>query len=106
VADVLDDLFLIVLDESGSNLREAVQEMVKQHTEQWWHQMPNVWIVQGDSAKEWRDRILPLKTAAGSNALALVVKLPNTGRSWAATGQTSAREFAWFREHYIQHKPN
>src|SRR4051812_49096018 len=98
----LDPLFLITIEEPTQNLREAIQEMVKQNAEEWWHQMPDVWIVQGGSVVDWRDRLLPLRTAAGVNSRGLVLQLPKPfgGRSWAATGQTAAKEFSWFPENY------
>jgi hypothetical protein len=99
----LPNLHLIILDEPTANLREAFQEVVTQHSENWWHQLPDVWIVQGDTPTEWRDRFRPLRTAAGAEGQASsiwVFELPAEGRAWAAIGPDGAARSDWLYKYY------
>jgi hypothetical protein len=96
----LENLNLIILSDPAPTLREAVQELVVQHASEWWHQLPDVWIVQGDDPKAWRDRLAPLKTAAGDGSSLLVLSLPDSYRAWAFRGPNNKLVTEWLYENY------
>lgn len=98
----IPNLNMIILGAPTSALREGVQELVTQHTTDWWHQLPDVWIVAGGSPAEWRDRIRPLKIAAGEHGTVLVLRLPEpgAGRSWASSGSDNDSVTEWLYENY------
>jgi hypothetical protein len=96
--------YIIILDDATPSLREGVQDLIKQHTENWWHRLPDVWIVEGGGAPSaWRDRIRPLLVAAGAETTsALVLRLPEADgiRGWASYGPGGKERMKWLRENY------
>jgi hypothetical protein len=96
----LEKLHLIIVSDPPSSLREAIQEVVVQHSPEWWHQLPDVWIVEGGTALEWRNRLTPLKTAAGATGVTILVfHLPDLNdRDWAAHGPPP--NFEWLHGNY------
>jgi hypothetical protein len=95
-----DNLNVIFIQSPSAPIRDAVQDLVKQNTDVWWHQMPDLWIVEGDSPKVWRDRIRSLLIAGGGGVDVLVLPLPPEGRSYAAYGPSPKSGFDWLREYY------
>jgi hypothetical protein len=76
------DMHAITLDQATDAHREAVQAIVKAHSQAWWHHFADLWIVQGHDPTYWRDLIQP--TLMNSTARLLVFTLPSvSGRGWA-----------------------
>ncbi|MEY2475226.1 MAG: hypothetical protein QOG87_541, partial [Actinomycetota bacterium] len=78
-SDDYDDRFYIILvadiDEAQ---REYIHAAVKMFSDSWWHELPDVWIVQGGTAAEWRNRLDVLFLTGGS--LLVVLNLPVKGQ--------------------------
>ncbi|MET0603224.1 MAG: hypothetical protein ABW167_14660 [Baekduia sp.] len=96
--DAVKTPHLVILDGANNLQRDAVQTIVKAHTEVWWHEMPDVWIVDGQTAAYWRDIIMPVLGL--SSAGVVVFRLPDSGlRSWAASSLGRPKS-KWLHEIY------
>jgi hypothetical protein len=82
-SDQIGTAHLIIISNANSLQRNAVQAIVKAHTMHWWHEAPDVWIVEGHEPSYWRDLIQPV--LALSSAHTLVFRLPDEQRQWATT---------------------
>lgn len=90
--------FVIVVDLATDDQIEAVQKVVQDATEFWWHRMTNVWIV-GDvstdgTAATWRDRI---KEQLAAGVTILVISLP-ASPNWAARGPDIEPRMKWLKD--------
>jgi hypothetical protein len=79
-------MYLIVTSQANDSQRNAVQAIVKEHANGWWHQLPDICIVGGHDHVYWRDLIKPVLLL--SNASVIVFQLPDEKkhRMWAAAG--------------------
>jgi hypothetical protein len=92
--------FLIVLERATDAELDAVQAIAKVHTDEWWHEIENVWIVRGHDAKYWVTLIKPVIPHGPSGVM--VLKLPDgdapSSRSyWAVQGR---KRFDWLNKVY------
>lgn len=88
--------FVILADRIGPEKREAIHEVVKQHSEGWWHHFTNVWIVRGHTAKFWRDAVIGL----GTPSSVLVLNLPaEKDRTWAYAGPKAEERAEWLHKY-------
>jgi hypothetical protein len=94
MADV--EVFLISLDMIDDTQRALIHELVKEHSDSWWHQQSNVWlVVGGHKASFWIDQIGPFIRGVPGNVL--VVKLSRPGqRAWGTNGLDAN----WLKENY------
>jgi hypothetical protein len=92
-------VFLITLSEANDPQRNAVQAIVKAHSPQWWHELPDLWVAQGQTATYWRDLIMPVLLL--SEAIVAVFQLPTvaTDRMWAFN-RLGAERLKWLFESY------
>jgi len=79
-----DSAYAILIEPSTDLQRDQVQELIKTSTENWWHGMPDVWIVLGKKAGEWKDLVRPIFPTEESGKV-LVLKIDNAPNisSWA-----------------------
>src|SRR4051794_38072363 len=90
--------FMILLDQGTDAHRNAIQAIVKAHTDEWWHQFADAWVVLGHDMVYWRDLITPVLGL--SNASVLVFALPpRRGRGWAGA-RVAESNVAWLRRPY------
>ncbi len=92
------DHFLIVVDWALESEVAAVQAVVQEHSPQWWHHFAEVWIVEGRSAAEWRDLVLPCLDPGVPSAV-LVAALP-AGAKLAYYGPDMPVRTAWLAERF------
>lgn len=84
----------------------AIQALVTQHANGWWHHMTNVWIVGStESATFWRDLIRPIvATQIGETVVpsVLVLDLPpaEMTRDWAYFGPSQQNQIGWLLSNY------
>jgi hypothetical protein len=86
----MDPWFLIILERATDQELEAVQAIAKAHSEDWWHEIENVWIVRGQTATYWLTLITPVIPHGNSGAF--VFRLPDEAawedfRSYAISGR-------------------
>jgi hypothetical protein len=89
--------YIEIADNISEEERSRIHRSVKEKTEDWWHQFPNVWIVSGQRATFWRD-LAKAGLASDSAGRILVLRLPTTQRSWASTGKQMGA--AWLHANY------
>jgi hypothetical protein len=88
---------LVVAQSIDDTQRTLMHELIKSDSDEWWHGFPDVWMVRGDSAEAWRER-LGVFVPRGPSAV-LVFQMPDEGgRAWSARGVKSGWE--WLTEHY------
>jgi hypothetical protein len=93
--------FVIALGNASDAQREAVQAIVKAHADDWWHNLPDVWIVGGQSHTYWGDLIKPV--LALSQARVLVLELPRdkNQRMFATRGKLPGDALDWLWKTYF-----
>jgi hypothetical protein len=92
--------YLVALGYATVQQRNAVQAKVKEHALGWWHEMPDVWIVGGQSHKFWADLLGPLVT--GTTARLLVLQLPDEqNHRMFAVRNTPVEANKWLWETYF-----
>jgi hypothetical protein len=93
--------FVIVVENVDDTQRVLIHEAVKEVAQDWWHQMGNVWIVQGlQRAGDWRDLLKPFVPLPP--ATLLVLRLPQmTQRSWATAFRKGDNGGVWLKEKYM-----
>lgn len=90
----MTQLFIIILDHADDGEREAVQAIVKDNAERWWHRLEDIWFVVGRSSGEWRDLVKPVIKQGPSSVL--VMALPAKGdRRWAYFGPKADERLRW-----------
>jgi hypothetical protein len=92
-------MYLIALSEGNDPQRDAVQAIVKAHAAVWWHELPDLWVVDGQNPQYWRDLIRPVLLL--SSAAVIVFTLPDAqnGRAVAWT-KLSRDQATWLFETY------
>jgi hypothetical protein len=91
--------YLIALEDAQTEHRNAVQAIVKAHSSMWWHQLSDLWVVEGHSAAYWRDLIAPV--TAGSRVSVIVFRLPDSpNREWASWAVKGTERTRWLKDHY------
>ncbi len=81
---------IIIVEGIDNTQRTLIHELVKNDAEDWWHDLPNVWIVKGGgSVNEWRDRLRPIVPLAPSTFAVLALKSQPRSR-WATRGGLSS----------------
>ena len=90
------DLACVIIVEGIDNTqRSLIQGWIKTACEDWWHQLPNVWLAVGQTPGFWRDGVQPF-LLPGNSAMVLAVK--NTkGNRWAIVGVKDDDD--WFENH-------
>lgn len=78
-------VFVIVVDDVTSLQRDRIHELVKTNTDDWWHELKDLWIVTGRTAAAWRDLVDPVLKGQRSPAVVLKVAAREGGR-WATSG--------------------
>jgi hypothetical protein len=92
---VADPAYVIVVDGIDNTQRTLMHSWVKSVTDNWWHQLPDVWIVLGREPGYWRDGLQPFAMDA-TKILVLALK-ETRGHRWATHRVPSAE---WFGEHF------
>lgn len=85
----------IVLDRGTIEERGAIQAIVKEHANGWWHRATDMWIVGGGTASDWTDKIRTILPGAGPSSV-IVLSL---GEGWAFYGPNSAQKAEWLHTH-------
>jgi hypothetical protein len=94
---VNDGLHIITADAINNTQRTLLHQVVKENADDWWHRMPNVWVVKGGGgATAWRDRLRPIVPLAPSSVLVLPLRATGKQR-WASVGPR-AQIGSWLRE--------
>lgn len=86
---------IIVAEDIDNTQRTLIHELVKAASDDWWHDLPDVWVVKGGgTADDWRDRLRPLVPLAPSSVMVLALK-PTPGNRWATQGRLSTVSNWW-----------
>jgi hypothetical protein len=86
--------FILVASNIDNTQRSLIQSWIKQTTEEWWHQLPDVWLVVGKNPTFWRDG---LKKFQLPGSAFLVLALKNThGERWATSNVGNTK---WLNNH-------
>ena len=97
----MNEQFLIVIaDGIDSTQRMLIHEALVRDTEDWWHQLPNVWIIRSDrSPAAWLESLTVFVPKAPSALL--VLQLSNDQKLWGASlpDQTAVE---WLATQYSQ----
>jgi hypothetical protein len=64
-------VFVLIVDRAVEGELNAVQQIVKANSREWWHQFTNTWIVLDKSPSEWIDLIRPALTSPESSTLVM-----------------------------------
>lgn len=93
--------FLIVFDDIDTTQQNLIHSQIKDQAEDWWHRMPNVWIVKSDmSTSDWRESLKPFIPQDQPGEL-LILALPQEGRrQWSGYMQTS--KYDWLSRVYAR----
>jgi hypothetical protein len=88
---------MILLDGIDETQRRLIHAQIKGHAQEWWHEMPDVWMVLTDEpVATWHNR---LKVFVPSQpGFLMIFSLPDQGRQWSASGVPS--KWKWIRENY------
>ena len=92
--------YVLILDRGNATEVTAIQKIVKENSNGWWHQFENVWIVNGRSAAKWRD-LAKAGLVAGPSSI-LVLKMPDSsiGVRWSFVGPNSKKITRWLHDNY------
>jgi hypothetical protein len=90
--------YAIIIDELSDERREVIQEVVKEKTDTWWHDFPNVWIVSGQDAAIWRDLVRPIIKGTNASVLVLLIPEDEVHSRWASFGPGNDQKMKWFKE--------
>jgi hypothetical protein len=97
----LESTFLLYVANGTDDHREAVQAIVKEHAQKWWHYFPDVWIVVGHSHKYWGDLVKPVLALSDAGFLALELPRDQAQRHWATRGKVPPGANKWLWESYF-----
>lgn len=90
---------MVLLNGIDETQRRLIHTQIKQHAQQWWHEMPDVWIILSDeSLSIWHTRLKVFVPSMPSNMM--IFTLPDEGRQWSAVGDPS--KWKWIKENYLQ----
>lgn len=94
----MTEFVMVLVDGIDETQRTLMHAQIKKQSKGWWHEMPDVWIVESNEAVEvWRQRLGVFVPHAP--ALLLVFKLPSPGeRKWSGSGVKS--KWVWILENY------
>lgn len=98
--------YVVALGNATDAQRQAVQAIVKAHANGWWHNLPDVWIVGGQTHSYWADLIKPV--LATSAARVMVLELPRSldHRMFATRGPLPPSSSTWlWKSYYGRDKP-
>lgn len=86
----------IIADQIDNTQRTLIHEFIKGHSEDWWHEFLDVWVLISDEGPRWwRDQ---LKVFVPKNPSSiLVLDLDGSRPRWASMGRTGKWE--WLKEH-------
>jgi hypothetical protein len=90
--------FVVLATSLDETQRTLIHEAIKSKAEDWWHELPDVWVVVGgESAEFWRDIVGMMTPIAPSGVLVLELAgegWPEVKKGWASR-MVKART-AWF----------
>lgn len=93
-------MHLIALSEANDPQRDAVQAIVKVHATAWWHELPDIWVADGQTAAYWRDLIKPVLLL--SPAAVIVFQLPPKDQRSVAWTKLTREQATWIFESYAE----
>lgn len=98
---MIDKIFVLMLDRASAEQINSVQEIVKEHAEEWWHNLDNVWLIGSDAtANVWRDLLKPILKGTGASVLVLRLPAAEIERNWSFFGPNGKERCSWIYEHY------
>ncbi len=88
------DKFILIFDQIDNTQRALIHERVKDLADSWWHELLDVWVVEGgDSVSAWRDHLAVFVPQRPSKLV--VFRLSDVKPRWAARFTS----MDWFSEH-------
>ena len=95
----MSEFHIIVFSNLDDTQRNLIMAKVKELTPSWWHQLPDVWIVEGGpNINSWRDELTDF-TPVGSGSFMYIFRLPDEGqRKW--TGFAAEPDWQWIWKTY------
>ncbi len=98
-------VYVILLDRATADEREAVQAIVKDEAQKWWHRFQDVWLATGHSAPEWRELLKPVLGSPTSNLLVFSLPSDPTDRDWSYWGTQADERTAWIKRNFPRGGP-
>lgn len=99
------DSYIIVFDQLSNERREVAHELIKANANGWWHNLPNVWIVGGQTVSFWRETLHPVIASTGASILVMNLPAEPSTRSWAFYGPRGSQKAKWLYETYSGTSP-
>ncbi|WP_328532969.1 hypothetical protein OG836_22490 [Micromonospora zamorensis] len=98
-----DSFAVIMVEGIDETQRRLVQSLVKRKAESWWHELLDVWIVQGGSVRDWTNDLSIIITGATKDYF-VVLSLPaeNMERRVGLLLPSSRKE--WLSQVYTRRK--
>ena len=91
-----ENAFILCAFDMDSTQREQTQAFVKNHTANWWHQQPDVWIILSEEDLSfWFDHLVAI---FHDSAKFFILALPEYGsRAYATKGYAE-----WLKDNYFE----
>jgi hypothetical protein len=96
----LDQPSIIILNRANVLQLVVVHQVVKTHSNAWWHNFADVWIVNGGPSRRWVDLISPV--LQGTKARVLVMALPNNLSERDYSALITPGEASWLTSEYME----
>jgi hypothetical protein len=94
-----DSFIIIIVENINETQRMQIQTAVQAKSENWWHQLTNVWIVESeDSPSDWL-KLLGVIFPNGTSSL-LVFNLPDSPPKRRFSSKMFRGKADWLVEHY------
>jgi hypothetical protein len=99
--------YVISLGTGTDDHRNAVQAIIKRHAVNWWHYLPDLWIVIGHDHTYWADLVKPVLALSGARLLVLELPRDKDARMFAYRGEFPAKSGEWlWNTYHGRPKPN
>ncbi len=96
--------FVIIASDIDNTQRSQIHEVVKRDGEDWWHQLPDVWVVKGGELATWQ-RSMKVIASIGNSAILTLALKPTPGARWAVAGDAASMDHQWFGSVMTRHPP-
>jgi len=91
---------VIVLEDVTTSDREAIDELIIEHSIGYWHKFADLWIVGGQSVDFWAEAIERVLAGGSSNAIVLSLPKYGSGRGYWAFMIDVEKNLEWLRKNY------
>jgi hypothetical protein len=90
--------YLLILDRANDLEREAIQEIVRVHADEWWHELADVWVIRGHPPAYWIKLMKPIIPRGKSGILLLPLPEDVAEGELSYFGPGYQEKLAWLDE--------